>query len=159
MTHKLVFTAPMELGRFASSVITPRGYTAGGGSCATYIFPHNLPLSPRFLPYGSKRKIEREIDLENRREILSLRGFIYPSLLIHGGVGLVRVGVTQEHPQNPVSRGYMIATELATCPMPEDPTSLTPVGGYVMACATFYKIGFGVPSHQFLRFLLHFYDL
>jgi hypothetical protein len=67
--------------------------------------------------------------------------------------------VTQEHPQNPVSRGYMIAAELATCPMPEDPASLAPVGGYVMACAMFYKIGFGVPSHQFLRFLLHFYDL
>jgi hypothetical protein len=105
VTHKLVFTAPMELGRFASSVITPRCYTTGGGSCATYIFPHNLPLSPRFLPYGSKRKIERETDLENRREILSLRGFIYPSLLIHGGVGLVRVGGHAGAPTKPRESG------------------------------------------------------
>jgi hypothetical protein len=38
-----------------------------------------------------KRKRDREIDLENRRELLSLRGGISPSLLIHGRDGLDHV--------------------------------------------------------------------
>jgi hypothetical protein len=54
--RKLVFPTPYmvpaEPSRFASSVITPRGYNAGSSSCATYIFPHDLPLSPNLLPYG-----------------------------------------------------------------------------------------------------------
>jgi hypothetical protein len=37
--------------------------------------------------------------------------------------------------------------ELATCHAPEDPTSLSPAGGYVMVCTTFYERGYGVPSH------------
>ena len=53
----------------------------------------------------------------------------------------------------------MIAVELATCCVPEDPTSPLPVGGYVVACTTFYEWGFGVPSHQFLCSLLRSYDL
>jgi hypothetical protein len=51
----------------------------------------------------------------------------------------------------------MIAAELATCCVPEDPASPPPVGGYVMACMVFYELGFGVPSHRFLRSLLQFY--
>jgi hypothetical protein len=47
-----LFTTPMEPSHFASSVITPQGYKAGGHSYATYLFPHDLPLSPCFLPYG-----------------------------------------------------------------------------------------------------------
>jgi hypothetical protein len=39
--------------------------------------------------------------------------------------------------------------ELVTCRVPEDPTSPAPAGGYVMPCMTFYKRGFGVPSHRF----------
>jgi hypothetical protein len=38
------------------------GYKAGGHSCATYIFPYDLPPSPRHLPYDSKeREIEKQI--------------------------------------------------------------------------------------------------
>jgi hypothetical protein len=62
--------------------------------------------------------------------------------------------VTQEHLQNLMSQGYMIVVELATCHLPKDPTSPIQVGGYIMACAVFYKWGFGVLSHQFLRSLL-----
>jgi hypothetical protein len=55
--------------------------------------------------------------------------------------------VTQEHLQNLVSQGYMTAAELATCHVPVNPASLAPAGGCVMACATLYERGFGVPSH------------
>jgi hypothetical protein len=57
--------------------------------------------------------------------------------------------VTQEHLQNLVSRGYMIVAELATCLLPVDPAFPAPVGGggYIVACATFYKRGCIVPSH------------
>jgi hypothetical protein len=47
--------------------------------------------------------------------------------------------VTQEHLQNLVSQGYMIAAELATCRVPEDPASPALAGGYVMACVAFYE--------------------
>jgi hypothetical protein len=67
--------------------------------------------------------------------------------------------VMQEHLQNLVSQGYMMIVELATCRVPEDPASPVQAGGYVIACATFYKRGFGVPSHRFLRSLLQFYGL
>jgi hypothetical protein len=47
--------------------------------------------------------------------------------------------VMQEHMQNLVSQGYMTAVELAVCRLPEDPASPVQVGGYVVACATFYE--------------------
>jgi hypothetical protein len=53
----------------------------------------------------------------------------------------------------------MTAVELATCHVPEDPTSPAPAGGYVVACALFFEQGFDVPSHQFLYSLLQFYGL
>jgi hypothetical protein len=58
-----------------------------------------------------------------------------------------------------MSLGYMIVAELATCCVPEDPTSPVLVRGYVVACPTFYEGGFGVPSHRFLLSLLHLYVL
>jgi hypothetical protein len=53
----------------------------------------------------------------------------------------------------------MPAAELAICHVPEDPASPIPAGGYVLACTMFYKQGFNVLSHLFLRSLLQFYDL
>jgi hypothetical protein len=67
--------------------------------------------------------------------------------------------IMQEHLQNLVSQGYMTAAELATCHVPTDPAFPVSVGGYIMACSTFYECGFGTPSHQFLRLLLQFYGL
>jgi hypothetical protein len=67
--------------------------------------------------------------------------------------------VMQEHLQNLVSQGYMIAAELATCHVHVDPASPALVGGYVVACMPFYERGFGVPSHRFLRLLLQLYVL
>jgi hypothetical protein len=75
------------------------------------------------------------------------------------GLGWSTSVVTQEHLQNLVSLGYMIAAELATCRVPKDLTSHVPVGGYVMECTVFYEQGFGVPSHRFLYSLLLFYGL
>jgi hypothetical protein len=53
----------------------------------------------------------------------------------------------------------MIAVELATCHVPEDPASPVPAGRYAVACAAFYERGFIVLSHQFLCSLLPFYGL
>jgi hypothetical protein len=63
------------------------------------------------------------------------------------GLGWSMPVVTQEHLQNLVSLGYMTAAELATCRVPEDPTSPIAAGGYVVACVMFYEQGFGVLSH------------
>jgi hypothetical protein len=46
------FTMPVEPSSFAYSVVTSRGYKAGGHSSTTYIFSHDLPLPPRLRPYG-----------------------------------------------------------------------------------------------------------
>jgi hypothetical protein len=69
-------------------------------------------------------------------------------------LGWTVLEVTQEHLQNLVSQGYTMAVELATCRVPEDPASPVQAGAYVVACVAFYKRGFGVPSHRFLRSLL-----
>jgi hypothetical protein len=50
--NKIIFTTPTEPNSFASSVVTPRGYKVGDRSCATYIFPHNIPPLLHLLPYG-----------------------------------------------------------------------------------------------------------
>jgi hypothetical protein len=41
----------------------------------------------------------------------------------------------------------MMAVELATYDVPEDPTFPMLARGYVVACVAFYERGFGVPSH------------
>jgi hypothetical protein len=67
--------------------------------------------------------------------------------------------VTQEHLQNLISQGYMMAEELAAYLVPVDPAFSVLTGGYVVACMTFYERGFGMPSHRFLRSLLQSYGL
>jgi hypothetical protein len=52
--------------------------------------------------------------------------------------------VSQEHLQNLMSQGYMTVVELTSCCVHEDPASPFLVGGYVVACAMFYKQIFGV---------------
>jgi hypothetical protein len=51
------------------------------------------------------------------------------------------------HLQDLMSQGFLTATELATYHVPEDPASLMPVGGYMVACMALYEHGFSVPSH------------
>jgi hypothetical protein len=41
--------------------------------------------------------------------------------------------VTHEHLQNLVSQGYTTMAELATCRVPKNLASLTPMRGYIMA--------------------------
>jgi hypothetical protein len=40
--------------------------------------------------------------------------------------------VMQEHIYNLVSQGYMMAAELVTCRLPEDPASPIQAGGYIV---------------------------
>jgi hypothetical protein len=67
--------------------------------------------------------------------------------------------VMLEHLQKLVSQGFMMATELMTCHMPENPMSPAPVERYVVSFMAFYERGFGVPSHRFLYSLLQHYCL
>jgi hypothetical protein len=67
--------------------------------------------------------------------------------------------VMQGHLQSHVSQGFMTAMELVACRVPEDPVFPSPVYGYVVTFLAFYERGFGVPSHQFLHWLLQYYDL
>jgi hypothetical protein len=53
----------------------------------------------------------------------------------------------------------MTMAELPTYLVLVDPAFPSLVGGYIMACATFYERGFGVLSHQFLCCLLWSYGL
>jgi hypothetical protein len=46
-----LFTVPVEPSRFATMLVTTRGYKVGGRSCTTYILSHDLSSSPRLLPY------------------------------------------------------------------------------------------------------------
>jgi hypothetical protein len=78
---------------------------------------------------------------------LSLQGVVSPSLLNYAELGWTALEVTQEHLQNLMSQGYMMVVDLMTCRIPEDPASPVQAGGYVVACAAFYELGFGVPSH------------
>jgi hypothetical protein len=55
------------------------------------------------------------------------------------GLGWSTSVITQEHLQNFVTLGYMIAAELGTYRVPEDPTSPILIGGYVVACVAFYE--------------------
>jgi hypothetical protein len=80
--------------------------------------------------------------------MLSLQGVVSLSLLFHGSVRMAYIEVTQEHIQNLISQGYMIAAELATYHVPEYPVSPALTG------ATFFECGFRVPWHRFLHFLL-----
>jgi hypothetical protein len=63
-------------------------------------------------------------------------------------LGWIMSEVTQEHLQNLVGQGYMMAVELVTCRIPEDTASLIQAGGYIMACTTFYEWGFGLLAHR-----------
>jgi hypothetical protein len=63
------------------------------------------------------------------------------------------------HLQDLVSQGFMMAAELATCRVPEEPASPAPAEGFILPFAGLYERRFGVPSHQFLHSLLLYYDL
>jgi hypothetical protein len=136
---KLIFTMPMEPSYFGSSVTTPRGYKAG---------------------QRLKRKKERETDLENRMELLSLRGVVTPFLLMHARVGLDCIGGHARDPAKPCESGVYDSSRVGYLSCVRG--SYIPCsngGGYIMACAAFYEQGFNVPSHRYLHSLLQFYSL
>jgi hypothetical protein len=49
--------------------------------------------------------------------------------------------------------------ELEACRVAEDPAFPAPMEGDVMSFVAFYKWGFNMPSHRFLRSLLRYYNL
>jgi hypothetical protein len=67
--------------------------------------------------------------------------------------------VTMGHSQKLVKLGFMTVVELMACRVLEDPTFPAPVEGYVVSFVAFYVLGFGTPSHRFLRLLLQHYGL
>jgi hypothetical protein len=97
MTHKIIFTftAPVELSRFASSVVTPWGYKASvvipAQPTSSRTISHHSSAS---FPTAEKKEENRETYLKNKRELLSLREVVSVSLLFHGGVELDASEVT-----------------------------------------------------------------
>jgi hypothetical protein len=67
--------------------------------------------------------------------------------------------VSPGHLQKLEKQGFMIATELTACHVPEDPVLPTPTGGYVVPFMVFYEWGFDTPPHWFFCSLLRYYDL
>jgi hypothetical protein len=63
------------------------------------------------------------------------------------------------HLQKLVKHGIMSAVELKACWVPKDPALPSPTEGYVVSFTAFYKPGFSVPPHPFLRSLLRNYGL
>jgi hypothetical protein len=53
----------------------------------------------------------------------------------------------------------MMAAELGACYVSEDLAFPAPMEGYVVSFMAFYKQGFGMPVHWFLRSLLWYYSL
>jgi hypothetical protein len=58
--------------------------------------------------------------------------------------------VTHEHLQNLMSQGHMMAAELTTCRVLEDPASPILAGGYVTAYVAFYERGLVFQRTDFL---------
>jgi hypothetical protein len=52
--------------------------------------------------------------------------------------GWTPMEVMQDHRHDLISQEFMTAVELATCRVPEDPTSPVPARGYLVACMAFY---------------------
>jgi hypothetical protein len=97
----------------------------------------------------AKKRENREIDLKEskkRGSFFAYKGkmslFPFESM---AELGWPTSEIMTKHLQNLVSQGYMSAVELATCHVPAAPMSPSPVVGYVVACSSFYKRGFGVP--------------
>jgi hypothetical protein len=58
-----------------------------------------------------------------------------------------------------MKHGFMAATKLEACYVPEDVAFPATTKGYVVSFVAFYKRGFGMKPHWFLRSLLRYYSL
>jgi hypothetical protein len=92
---------------------------------SSYMISHRLSVS--FL--RMKRKRDGETNLENVRELLSLRGVVPPSLLVDGGIGLDCVECHTRAPAKPCESGVYDNSKVATCRVSEDPVSPAPAEG------------------------------
>ena len=71
-----------------------------------------------------------------------------------------RSDITPQRLEGLVHRGLLCpltATEEWRLPVNEDKPS--PPGGYVVSFARFHERGFAIPTHKFLRGLLHYYKV
>jgi hypothetical protein len=91
---------------------------------SSHMISHRLPAS---FAMAEKRKRDRETDLENRGDLLSLLGVASPSLLIHGRVGLDHVG---GHARAPTKLGESAVYDgSGACDLPRDRGSCIPSSG------------------------------
>jgi hypothetical protein len=129
-----------ECSCFASLIVTPRGYK---GSVVTLVQPtSSYMISHHFSTSfsGAKKKEKnRETDVKETRGVVELtrEASLFPFRPIAKS-SWPASEVTQEHLQNLISQGHMIAAELGTCRVHMDLASPAPVRGYDMVCATFY---------------------
>jgi hypothetical protein len=96
---------------------------------------HTISLcSSTPFPMAEKKEREnREIYLKRQEVAIQIKGSC-PSFLflLMAESSWLALEVTQEHLQNLVSKGYMIAVEFATCLVPVDPISPTPTKGHAI---------------------------
>jgi hypothetical protein len=107
---------------FASSVVTPQGNKSQKLPLRTPTSSHTISrclLASLIVP--EKRERENE-----RVGFRGLEGIASPSLSNHGQKRLTPSKVMQMHLQSFMSQGFMTVSELATCRVPEDPTSPVP---------------------------------
>jgi hypothetical protein len=113
---------PTKPSRFASLAVTPRGYKA------VLVTPAQ-PTSPSTISLYSSTSFPTSEKLIGRLSLFPFGSMVelsWPTPV-----------VMQEHLQNLVSQGYMIAVELATCRVPADPASPTTVVGFIVVCLAF----------------------
>jgi hypothetical protein len=166
MTHKIIFIAPFYCTCGAHPLclrdVSHHGAIKQVVTPAQPTSSHTISLcsSTSFPTVEEKERENRETDLERQRVVVELTGscpsFLFCLLL---ELSWPASEVTQEHLQNIVSNGYMIAAEFATCLVPVDHVSPTLAKEYIVVCAAFYERGFSVPSSQFLHSLLQSYGL
>jgi hypothetical protein len=58
-----------------------------------------------------------------------------------------------------VSKGYTTMAEFVTSLVPMGSVSPAPAEEFIVVCAAFFELGFGLPSNRFLRSLLRSYGL
>jgi hypothetical protein len=139
MTHKVIFTVPFYLTcgahmlhllgclhhRAIKRVVAPAQPTS------SHTIPHHSSAS---FPRVEKREKNRETNLERQEVVVELIGGCPSSLFcLMAEPSWPALEVTREHLQKLVSKGYMIAAEFATCPVPVDPASPALTKGLFMS--------------------------
>jgi hypothetical protein len=119
-----------------------------------YILVLHLSFSPCLPPYAWKKERGTKKDESEKENEIGR----------NTGISKVEQGWTPStimltHLQKLVKHGFMVVAEIEACQVLEDHAFPMPTEGYVVSFIAFYKRGFSMPPHRFLRSLLWYYSL